>query len=246
MSVLVIIPTFNEVVSLPVVLERVWAAVPDVAVLVIDDASPDGTGEWAAKLAQTEARLSVLQRAGKRGLGSAYIDGFRWAAERGYEFVVELDADGSHPPERLPAMLAAARADASLAAVIGSRWVSGGSTVNWPRRRQWLSKAANRYAAFMLGMKVCDATAGFRVYRASALAVLDLSDVHSRGYCFQIDMTRRIIANGGSVLELPIEFREREVGESKMSGDIVLEAMLKVTLWGFQRLLPAAKRSAAS
>ena len=246
MSVLVIIPTFNELASLPLVLERVFTAVPDAVVLVVDDASPDGTGEWAAEFARAEERLTVIRRSGKRGLGSAYIDGFNWAAAQGFEFVVELDADGSHPPERLPAMLAAASADQSLAAVIGSRWVAGGSTVNWPRRRQWLSKAANRYAGFMLGLKVRDATAGFRVYRARALAALDFSDVHSRGYCFQIDMTRRIVANGGRVLELPIEFREREVGESKMSGDIVLEAMLKVTLWGFQRLLPAPKRSAAS
>ena len=232
MRTLVIIPTFNEAEALPVQLAAVRAAVPQVDILVADDNSPDGTGEWADEVAARDAQVHVLHRPGKAGLGAAYLEGFAWGIERGYETIVEMDADGSHRAVDLPLLLAAA---GSADLVIGSRWIRGGSVVNWPWRRRFLSVNANRYVRLAMGLKVHDATAGFRAYRAAALAGLDLAGVESQGYCFQVDMTWRVIQRGGTVIEVPITFVERELGVSKMSGDIITEALRKVTVWGVQR-----------
>jgi len=232
-EVVVLVPTYNESESLPGIVGRVRSAVPEAAVLVIDDASPDGTGELAEELAAADPLVSVLHRAGKEGLGRAYRAGFALALERGHRLIVEMDADGSHPPETLPALLAAARAGADL--VIGSRWTPGGRTVAWSRRRTWLSRTANRYAAWMLRIPVADSTAGYRVYRAEALRALDLSEVRAHGYYFQVDMTARVLEQGGRVEEVPIEFVERRAGASKMTFGIIVEAMLAVTALGIRR-----------
>ncbi len=240
---IVLIPTYNERESLPVTLRRVRDAVPAADVLIIDDASPDGTGEIADDFAAADAQVSVLHRSAKDGLGAAYLAGFEQALDRGYDLIVELDADGSHPPERLPAMLHAAWADgaAGPSLVIGSRWVAGGSVIDWPLRRKILSRGGNTYARVLLGAGVRDITAGYRVYRASMLRALDRSGVESRGYCFQVDMTMRVLDAGGTVVELPIEFRERQAGVSKMSGSIVSEAMVKVAGWGIGRRAATAR-----
>ncbi|HEY0214877.1 MAG TPA: polyprenol monophosphomannose synthase [Cellulomonas sp.] len=238
--VLVVMPTYDERESLPRAVAglRRYAAQADV--LVVDDASPDGTGELAEKLAEQDAEaggrraVHVLHRTGKLGLGTAYVAGFRWALERGYDAVVEMDADGSHRAEDLPALLARA-GDADL--VIGSRWVRGGRVVNWPLHRQILSRGANVYAWLAMGLPVRDATAGFRVYRSETLARLPLGEVASHGYCFQIDMAWRVLRSGGRVVEVPITFVERAEGRSKMSKDIVVEALVRVTVWGAQQRL---------
>jgi dolichol-phosphate mannosyltransferase len=232
MRSLVIIPTYNEREALPVQLAAVRAAAPDVDILVADDNSPDGTGAWADSVAAEDSQVHVLHRAGKAGLGAAYIAGFAWGIERGYDIIIEMDADGSHRAVDLPRLLEQA-GDADL--VIGSRWVDGGSVVNWPWRRKFLSVNANRYVRLAMGLKVRDATAGFRAYRATTLALLDLASVESQGYCFQVDMTWRVIQAGGRVVEVPITFVERELGVSKMSGDIIREALVKTTVWGAQR-----------
>lgn len=226
---LVVMPTYNESKSLPRTLARLRAAVPESDVLVVDDNSPDGTGHIANELAAVDAAVHVLHRAGKEGLGAAYIAGFGWGLERGYDVLVEMDADGSHPPEQLPDLLEAVSAGADM--VIGSRYVPGGSVVNWPRRRRWLSKGGNRYVQLALRLPVVDATAGYRAYRRDTLTRLDLSGVESQGYCFQIDIARRVIREGMTVVEVPITFTEREVGKSKMSPGIVLEALGRVAAW---------------
>ncbi|WP_234354189.1 polyprenol monophosphomannose synthase [Janibacter massiliensis] len=225
----VLVPTYNERENLPLIIERVRAAVPWLDVLVLDDNSPDGTGEVADEIAATDRQVHVLHRPGKQGLGAAYLAGFAWAAERGYDAMIEMDADGSHRPEHLPAMLDAATT-ADL--VIGSRWVKGGETVNWPLSRQLISRGGSLYTRLLLGVPVHDCTAGFRVYRATALEKMALSDVASAGYCFQIDLTRRALDRGLTVVEVPISFVEREIGDSKMNGDIVREAMVRVGQWG--------------
>jgi dolichol-phosphate mannosyltransferase len=227
--ILVLIPTYNERTNLEPIVGRVRAAVPAADVLVIDDASPDGTGALADELAAADAQVHVLHREGKEGLGRAYVAGFRWAAEQGYDVMVEMDADGSHRPEELPRLLAALE-DADL--VIGSRWVPGGRVLNWPLRREILSRGANTYARLMLGMPVRDATGGFRAFRATALDKLDLLDVDSRGYCFQIDLALRALRQGLRVTEVPITFADRAHGTSKMSQDIMREAMVRITQWG--------------
>lgn len=229
-GVLVVIPTYNERASLPRQVEGVRAVAPDVDILVVDDASPDGTGEWADACAATDSRVHVLHRPGKAGLGAAYRAGFAWALERGYGRVCEMDADGSHRPEDLPALLAASAEGPAL--VIGSRWVPGGSVVNWPRHRLALSRGANLYVRVALGLRVNDATAGFRVYRADVLRAIDLNTVESQGYCFQIDMCWRVARAGGDVVEVPIAFVERDAGASKMNGGIIGEALIKVAQWG--------------
>lgn len=238
MRTLVIIPTYDEREALPTTLAGLRAAVPDIDVLVVDDASPDGTGEWADQAAATDPRLHVLHRAGKDGLGRAYLDGFRWALERGYEAVVEMDADGSHRAEDLPRLLAAAAGEEpgkpSPDLVIGSRWVPGGSVVNWPWTRQLISKLGTAYARVALRLTVRDATAGFRVYPATTLRRLPLADVESQGYCFQIDMTWRVERAGGHVVEVPITFVERTQGRSKMSRAIAWEAITRLTGWGIE------------
>src|SRR5690606_23942146 len=202
-------------------------------VLVVDDSSPDGTGEWAEEVSRRDAAVHVLHRAGKQGLGPAYLAGFAWGLEHGYEQLVEMDADASHRPEQLPGLLEAVRRGADLA--IGSRWVPGGAVHDWPARRRLLSRGANVYVTVLMGLGVADATAGFRVFRAGLLSRLMEEDIASQGYCFQVDMTRRARDLGAVIAEVPIDFDERTEGASKMSSDIVREALVKVTLWGLAR-----------
>lgn len=237
--VLVLLPTYNELENLPLIMERIRAAVPDADVLVLDDNSPDGTGELADKMAADDPRIQVLHRTGKEGLGKAYLAGFAWGLERGYDALIEIDADGSHPPEVLPRMLEVAR-EADL--VIGSRWVPGGAIVNWPKSREIISRGGNLYIRLALGMPVKDATAGYRVYRASALRTMGLGDVSSQGYCFQVDLTWRAVRQGLVVAEVPITFVERQIGASKMDESIVREAMLNVTQWGLAHRVDQVKR----
>jgi dolichol-phosphate mannosyltransferase len=229
--VLVCIPTYDERENLPMIVRRVRESVPAADVLVLDDNSPDGTGQVADQLAEADPQVRVLHRAGKEGLGMAYLAGFAWGLERDYTVIVEMDADGSHLPEQLPELLAALD-HADL--VIGSRWVHGGSVVNWPLHRKALSVGGNLYIRVLLGMAVNDATAGYRAYRSSALRSMGLDHVASQGYCFQVDLTQRAVRRGLRVREVPITFVEREVGDSKMSGDIVRESLQRITVWGLQ------------
>jgi dolichol-phosphate mannosyltransferase len=239
----VIVPTYNERENLESVAGRVREAVPEADLLIVDDNSPDGTGELADKLAAADPRIHVMHRAGKAGLGAAYIAGFRWALERDYGAMIEMDADGSHQPEDLPRLLGALR-DADL--VVGSRWVPGGKIVNWAKSREFISRGGNVYVRLMLGLPVRDATGGFRAYRAGALQAIDLDQVVSQGYCFQIDLTLRTIRAGLTVLEIPITFIERAHGTSKMSNAIVREAFWRVTQWGIAgRLARVRRRSGA-
>lgn len=227
---LIVLPTYNEVESLEGVLGRIRQWVPQADVIIVDDASPDGTGELADRLAADDPGVTVLHRAGKDGLGRAYLAGFAHALAHGYRFVAEIDADGSHDPAGLPAMLDAAAAGADL--VIGSRWASGGSVRNWHWLRQAISRAGNSYARAMLRSRIRDITAGYRVYRADALRWFDLASVSSQGYCFQVELAWRIERAGGRVEEQPIVFTERAAGRSKMHPGIVLEALFRVTAWG--------------
>ena len=227
--VLVVVPTYNERDTLPVVLRRLRDAVPDADVLVVDDGSPDGTGAVADAWAAQDPAVSVLHRDAKQGLGAAYRAGFGWGLERGYEVLVEMDADGSHPPEQLPRLLAPLQwADL----VIGSRYVPGGAVVNWPAQRLWLSRGGNTYTRLALALAVRDATAGYRAFRRDALVRIEVDTIASQGYCFQVDTTRRASRLGLRVVEVPITFTERAVGESKMSRQIVSEALWRVTRWG--------------
>jgi dolichol-phosphate mannosyltransferase len=227
--VLVVVPTYNERDNLGPIVARVRAAVPQAHLLVADDGSPDGTGEAADALASADPHVHVLHRGRKEGLGAAYLAGFAWGMEHGYDVLVEMDADGSHQPEQLPSLL---QALASADLVIGSRWVPGGTVRNWPRRREVLSRGANTYTRLAMGVPVRDITGGFRAFRRSALEQLDLHDVSSQGYCFQVDLAWRALQRGLHVVEVPITFVERERGDSKMSGAIVREALVKVTAWG--------------
>jgi dolichol-phosphate mannosyltransferase len=233
--VLVIMPTFNESESLERVATNLLSVVPGVDLLVVDDNSPDGTGTIAEHLASTNRRVQVMHREGRGGLGRAYVAGFDWAIARGYEIVVEMDADGSHPADRLPTMLDTLVANPRVGLVIGSRWVRGGSVVNWPKRREFLSRGANAYARIALGVPARDITAGYRAYPTSVLRQLS-TRVDSRGYSFQIEMTLHVFDAGFPIVEVPIEFREREAGVSKMNSSIVFEAMSRVTRWGVVRL----------
>jgi dolichol-phosphate mannosyltransferase len=226
---LVVIPTYNERENLAGILDRLHTAVPSADVLVVDDASPDGTGTLADERAAAQPRLHVLHRGAKAGLGAAYVAGFRWALERDYGAVVEMDADGSHAPEQLPQLLAALD---GADVVLGSRWVTGGSVVDWPRRRELLSRGGNAYTRLMLRLPVRDATGGYRVYRRRVLEALDLGDVASQGYCFQVDLLWRAWQAGFTVAEVPIRFVERVAGASKMNRSIVSEALWRVTVWG--------------
>lgn len=229
--VAVLIPTYNERDNLPGIVARVRANVPAADVFVLDDGSPDGTGQVADDLASADPQVHVVHRSAKEGLGKAYLAGFAIVLDRGYDAAVEMDADGSHLPEQLPSLLAAL-GEADL--VIGARWVKGGEVRNWPARRKVLSVGANLYTKVLLGMSVNDATAGYRVYRASALRAMGLQGVESQGYCFQIDLTLRAVRAGLTVVEVPITFVEREVGVSKMGQDIVREALTSVTRWGIE------------
>jgi dolichol-phosphate mannosyltransferase len=228
-EILVLIPTYNERENLSRIVSRLRASVPEADVLVLDDNSPDGTGDVADQLATDDSQVRVLHRMNKEGLGAAYLAGFAWALDRGYDALVEMDADGSHQPEQLGSLLAAlANADV----VLGSRWVPGGSVVNWPMHRKVLSVGGNLYVRVLLGMPIGDATGGYRAYRASALHALDLHKVASQGYCFQVDLAWRAIRSDLSVVEVPITFVERTVGDSKMSQEIVQESLRKITTWG--------------
>jgi dolichol-phosphate mannosyltransferase len=232
-AVLVIIPTYNESENLERIITRLHAHNPDVHVLVADDNSPDGTGEIADKLAEEDPRVQVMHRKGKEGLGAAYLAGFRWGLEHGYQVLVEMDADGSHRPEDLPSLLAALEEqEADL--VIGSRWVKGGQVVNWPKSREAISRLGNTYVRLAMGMKLRDATGGFRAFRRATLEGLGLEHVSSAGYCFQVDLAHRAVLQGFTVVEVPITFIEREFGVSKMSGNIVFEALWRSTVWGLQ------------
>jgi dolichol-phosphate mannosyltransferase len=231
--VLVIVPTYDERENLPRILGRIRAAVPGAHVLVADDASPDGTGDVADEWAARDDQVHVLHRPGKAGLGAAYIDGFRWGLAHGFEVLVEMDADGSHQPEQLPSLLE--RIDDGADLVLGSRWVAGGSVLNWSRYREVLSRGGNLYTRVALGVPLRDATGGYRAFRATALEKIGMDDVESQGYCFQVDLAWRAVQAGLRVDEVPITFVEREHGSSKMSQAIVAEALLRVTRWGVER-----------
>lgn len=238
-AILVIVPTYNEAESLPPIIARIRDSVPEAHVLVADDNSPDGTGDIADALAANDANVKVMHRHGKEGLGAAYIAGFGWGLQNGYDVLVEMDADGSHQPEQLPLLLDALR-NADL--VLGSRWIPGGGTENWSKGREVLSRGGNAYARAMLGVPIHDATGGYRAFRADTLRRLDLHTVASQGYCFQVDLAWRTVQRGMRVREVPITFVERSVGSSKMSRAIVAEALLRVTQWGAQERFRAARQ----
>ncbi|WP_307856043.1 polyprenol monophosphomannose synthase [Nocardioides faecalis] len=229
--VVMVVPTYNEAANLSWVLGRLRFAQPDVDVLVVDDGSPDGTGAEADRLAAADPHVHVLHRDAKGGLGAAYLAGFDWALSQGYDVIGEMDADGSHQPEQLGRLLHGLL-DADL--VIGSRYVPGGSVVNWPWQREALSRGGNLYVRLLLGVDVRDATAGFRLYRRSALEKLRLHEVRSTGYVFQTDLVTRTLRAGLTVREVPIEFVERVRGESKMSGRVAVESLHRITTWGLQ------------
>ncbi|RAJ39640.1 dolichol-phosphate mannosyltransferase [Kitasatospora sp. SolWspMP-SS2h] len=228
-EILVIIPTYNEAENVERIVSRVRAAVPEAHVLVADDNSPDGTGKLADALAADDPHVKVLHRPGKEGLGAAYLAGFRWGIDGGYDVLVEMDADGSHQPEELPRLLTALRG-ADL--VLGSRWVPGGAVVNWPKSRLLLSKGGSTYSRLMLDVPIRDVTGGYRAFRKETLLGLGMDQVSSQGYCFQVDLAWRAVRAGFKVAEVPITFVEREHGASKMSRDIVVEALWRVTAWG--------------
>ena len=227
--IVVIIPTYNEREALPLIIARVRASVPEADILVADDNSPDGTGGIADQLAANDDHIKVMHRLGKEGLGAAYLAGFAWALQEGYDVVCEMDADGSHQPEQLPRLLEALH---TSDLVLGSRWVAGGATENWPKSRQLISRGGSFYTRMMLGVPLRDVTGGYRAFRADTLRALDLHEVASQGYCFQIDLAWRALQRGQRVTEVPITFVERTVGSSKMSRKIVVEALWRVTAWG--------------
>ncbi|MFE1442862.1 polyprenol monophosphomannose synthase [Streptomyces sp. NPDC058739] len=228
-TALVIIPTYNEAENIKSIVGRVRAAVPAAHVLVADDNSPDGTGKLADELAAGDEQVHVLHRKGKEGLGAAYLAGFRWGLERDYGVLIEMDADGSHQPEELPRLLTALKG-ADL--VLGSRWVPGGRVVNWPRTREFISRGGSLYSRVLLDVPIRDVTGGYRAFRRETLEGLGLEEVASQGYCFQVDLARRSVRAGYQVVEVPITFVERELGDSKMSRDILVEALWRVTSWG--------------
>jgi glycosyltransferase involved in cell wall biosynthesis len=232
MRALLVLPTYEEAENLVEVLDRVREATPDTHVLVVDDASPDGTADLAERHGEVVGGVDVLRRPAKSGLGSAYRDGFGWGLERGYDVLLEMDSDLSHDPAALPSLLGAVEHGADL--VIGSRYVPGGSIPNWSWHRKWLSRWGNRYAAGVLGLAVNDSTAGYRAYRATMLRQIDLDGVVADGYGFQIEMTYDTVRRGGKVVEVPIAFADRIRGTSKMSGRIVVEALVLVTWWGIR------------
>lgn len=240
--VLVIVPTYQERENIEAVVRRVLDCVDTADVLVVDDDSPDGTGKIADELAAADPRVQVLHRTAKAGLGAAYIAGFDWGLARGYGVLVEMDADGSHPPEQLPRLLAAL-SDADL--VLGSRYVPGGAVVNWPRSREFLSRGANIYSRVLLGIPLRDMTGGYRAYRRTVLEAIDYPNVASQGYCFQVDLVWRAWRAGYRVAEVPIRFTERTAGVSKMNRAIVAEALWQVTVWGLRSGRSRATRRAS-
>jgi len=240
---LIIVPTHNEAANISEILDRIREHVPTADVLVIDDASTDDTRSIVRARQNTDDSLRLVEREEKRGLGDAYLHAFGIGLDEGYDAMVEIDADLSHDPAVLPTMLGVA--ENGIALVIGSRYVPGGSVVGWPRRRTWLSRWGNRYAAIMLGLAVNDATAGYRVYRADALRQIGLQGVQAGGYGFQVEMTYRIVRSGLGVVEIPIVFRDRVAGTSKMNRGIVTEAFTLVTYWGIADLLTLRRRGRA-
>ena len=234
---LIIVPTYNELANAPLLIRRIFKHIPSSDVLVVDDGSPDKTGDVIRELQQEFNALHLLEQKTKLGLGSAYRLGFTWGLERGYEELIEMDADLSHRVRDLKKMIEAKELQPNTDLVIGSRWVPGGRTENWSKSRELLSRAANLYVRAMLGMGVKDSTAGFRIYSSSILKKLNLEAIKSEGYSFQIEMTRAVYKLGGKIIEVPITFRERENGVSKMSKKIVGEAIILVTLWGLKRFL---------
>ena len=237
MKRLVIVPTYNELANAPILIERIIKHIADAHILIIDDGSPDRTGDKIKEIQKRYPGLFLLERASKSGLGSAYRTGFAWGLERGYEDRIEMDADLSHRVRDLKKMIEAKELQPNTDLVIGSRWMPGGKTENWSKSRELLSRAANLYVRAMLGMGVKDSTAGFRIYSSSMLKRRNMESIKSEGYSFQIEMTRAVYKLGGKIIEVPITFRERENGVSKMSKNIVREAMLLVTIWGLKRFL---------
>jgi glycosyltransferase involved in cell wall biosynthesis len=245
MRTTIVLPTYNEAPNIVEVLQRVREAAPDASVLVVDDASPDGTADLVEQHADMVGDVRVLRRPAKSGLGSAYREGFALGMDQDAEVLVEMDSDLSHDPAYLPSLLAAVDHGADLA--IGSRYVPGGRIPNWSWHRKMLSRWGNRYAAGVLGLAVNDSTSGFRAYRATALKTIDLSDVHADGYGFQIEMTYRLVRRGGRVVEVPIAFVDRVRGTSKMSNRIVVEALVLVTSWALRdRVLPRLRVRSSS
>jgi dolichol-phosphate mannosyltransferase len=240
MHVLVVLPTYDEAATIEDVLRRTRAAVADAEVLVVDDGSPDGTADLAEKIGAELGGVHVLRRDRRRGLGDAYRAGFGWGLAHGAEALVEMDSDLSHDPAALPALLAEL-ADVDLA--IGSRYVAGGSVPRWAPHRRLLSWGGNRYSALMLGVPVHDMTSGFRAYRAELLRAIDLDAVRADGYGFQIEMTYRAAQSGARIREIPIRFVDRQLGTSKMSSSIVVEALVLVTRWGLARAWSRVRRS---
>jgi dolichol-phosphate mannosyltransferase len=234
---LVIIPTYNEAKNAPSLITRLFKYIPNVSILVVDDGSPDGTASLCLKISNEFPNLYVINRGAKLGFASAYISGFRWALNHGFDEICQMDADLSHRVRDLAKMLESKNQNPGIDLVIGSRWITGGATENWPLRRQLLSRSANLYVRMMLGMGIADATGGFRIYSSHLLRRIDLDSITSDGYAFQIEMTRAAKRAGAKILEVPIIFRERESGVSKMSRDIVREAMTLVTVWGIRRFL---------
>ena len=232
MKILVMMPTYNEIQTLERSVAELFKHNPNVELLVIDDNSPDGTGALADKLAKSVPAMHVLHRGGKEGLGKAYLAGISWGIANGFEFLVQMDADGSHRAQDLPKLLEHAGLEDL---VIGSRWVPGGAVRNWPWYRMLISRFGNFYAARMLGSNLGDLTAGFRVYGKELLRKLPLESVAAQGYGFQVEMTKNVLAIGSKVIEVPIEFVERENGVSKMTLAIVLEAFVLATKWGIIR-----------
>ena len=230
MKTLVVLPTYEEAANIANALRKIREALPEADILVVDDSSPDGTADIVDSLVDEIGGLTVMRRPGKNGLGSAYRDGFRHGIDLGYEVLVEMDSDGSHDPAALPEIVGAVEAWADLA--IGSRYVPGGTIPKWKWHRRILSRWGNTYAAFMLGLHVRDATSGFRAYRATMLQLIDLDSVRADGYGFQIEMAWRVTQKRGRIVEVPIAFVDRELGTSKMSKNIVFEALRLVTVWG--------------
>jgi glycosyltransferase involved in cell wall biosynthesis len=226
---LVIVPTYNEIRSIAILLPQLVELNLDI--LIVDDGSPDGTADACRQIGLESGQIVVVERKKKLGLGSAYKAGFKYGEDRGYKYLIEMDADGSHQISDLLSLMASMETN-QPDLVIGSRWIAGGAVENWARRREWLSRAANAYARLLLGGKVKDLTAGFRIYRTSKLIQIDLASVKSEGYCFQIEMTKRMSQINGVILEVPITFIERKYGVSKMSKKIVFEAIYRVTAWG--------------
>jgi len=238
--IVMVIPTYDEALNIEWIVGRLRKEQPDVDVMIVDDNSPDGTGEIADRLAAADPQISVVHRTRKAGLGAAYLNGFEEALKAGYDVIGEMDADGSHQPEQLHLLLAALE-HADL--VIGSRWVPGGSVVNWPRSRELLSRGGNLYVRMLLGSKVRDSTAGYRVFRRTTLERIDLDSVESAGYVFQTDLAWRTAKAGLKVVEVPIEFIERERGDSKMSGGVATESLKRITRWGLRERRDQLRRA---